>query len=1012
MPKTPRAAGPSDRDGTYPGAASAPQDWRALLEPLTRHSTAALAEEPAALGVGFDLRAQPFEKSRFSWAGDDEATLEHIRAGKPLALAIRPLKAGKRGRWVKSGLSWRTFEYRIHQDAFVREHAEALTRIFAIAQAHRSHTAGPVDQLWLNDLPSPLLWEMLTRAEAAGVALVGQGTVSGVEIGESARIHLDATLATDGAPGSGGLRITPAASIDGQPAELLRMIGTAAVVDIRPEADDALHLRLAPTEQPVPRALAKLVGLPEPLAIPAADADAFWRSTYPALQQTVQLTSSDDSVELPEIEAPTLIVQAAYAPKERLTLTWSWQYHDPERTLPLDLSSHRDHARARLERRDVAHEDEVLATVRTLWPTVGGDTGTELLSDVDTAVFTTEVLDELGRLPHVEVHITGTRHRYRELDGAPHVRITQTPSERNDWFDLGFEITIDGEKVAFSSVFVALAQGKSKLLLPNRSDYVSLEDPAFDELRRLILEGEALAEWTPEHQQVSRYQVDFWDEITEAADEARAAEEWASTVGRLRGLEQIPQPPLPTGLAAQLRPYQRAGFAWLAFLHEHRLGGILADDMGLGKTLQTLALVVRARELAPDAPPFLVVAPSSVLSVWEEEARRFAPALDVRVADRTRRARGTGLDADGADVVVTSYTLLRIDEREYTEKDWSGLVLDEAQFVKNRRAKVHQAAAQIRAPFRLAITGTPMENSLEDLWSLLALTASGVFPSPVAFRTEYVKPIESGEAPERMEQLRRRIRPFMLRRTKELVAADLPAKQEQVLTVRLEPEHRELYDIVLQRERKKVLGLVDDMDRFRMIVFRSLTLLRMLALDPALIDDGAYENVPGSKNSVLLDHLREVVADGHRVLVFSQFTSYLRRIEQRLREDGLETVYLDGSTRQRGRVIEQWRAGDAPVFLISLKAGGFGLTLTEADYVFLLDPWWNPASESQAIDRAHRIGQDKQVMVYRMVAEDTIEEKVLALQRKKAALFTALTDNGSAFSEAITADDVRELLGE
>ncbi|MDN6122685.1 MAG: DEAD/DEAH box helicase, partial [Brevibacterium sp.] len=334
----------------------------------------------------------------------------------------------------------------------------------------------------------------------------------------------------------------------------------------------------------------------------------------------------------------------------------------------------------------------------------------------------------------------------------------------------------------------------------------------------------------------------------------------------------------------------------------------------------------------------------------------------------------------------------------------------EAQFMKNNQAKTHRAARRIAAPFRLAITGTPMENSLTDVWSLAAITAPGLFPAAKQFKEDYVKPIESGDDPDRMTRLRSRLRPFMLRRTKDLVAADLPAKQEQVLTVELEPQHRRLYDTVLQHERKQVLGLLGDFEKNRFAIFRSLTLLRMLALDPGIVADHADSGIGSSKLTVLMEYLNEITAEGHRALVFSQFTSYLRRVAAELEAGGIDFVYLDGSTTDRTKVIEAFRQGSAPVFLISLKAGGIGLTLTEADYVFLLDPWWNPAAESQAIDRTHRIGQTRNVMVYRLVAEHTIEEKVLALQAKKAELFTALMDNGSAFNEVISAADIKGLL--
>ncbi|MGO1396898.1 MAG: DEAD/DEAH box helicase, partial [Brevibacterium yomogidense] len=514
----------------------------------------------------------------------------------------------------------------------------------------------------------------------------------------------------------------------------------------------------------------------------------------------------------------------------------------------------------------------------------------------------------------------------------------------------------------------------------------------------------------------------LWEDFVDAADSSAEAIAWRQTVGALRDLAEIPQPDPPAGLAARLRGYQVEGYTWLSLLYDLGLGGILADDMGLGKTVQALALIVRAREADESRAPFLVVAPASVVGVWKGEAARFAPGLDVRVIEATRTARKTMLadEVRGADVVVTSYARLRLDADDYAELPWTGLIIDEAQFAKNRSTQVYDALVRVRAPFRLAITGTPVENSLDDLWALLSLTAPGLFPSPVAFRENFTKPIGNGTAPHRLALIKRRIRPFVLRRTKEQVVEELPPKQEQVRTVQLLPEHRKVYDAVLQRERKKVLGLLDDvrepgMDRGRFIVFRSLTLLRMLALDPSIVDDGQYAGVMSSKLHALMEDLERVLGERHRVLVFSQFTSFLDRIGEALTERGVAYSRLDGTTRRRDDVIRGFREGEAGVFLLSLKAGGFGVTLTEADYVFLMDPWWNPAAEEQAIDRVHRIGQDSSVMVYRMVAAGTIEEKVVDLQQRKTALTDALWDDGDgvregAFSRALTADDVRGLL--
>jgi SNF2 family DNA or RNA helicase len=315
---------------------------------------------------------------------------------------------------------------------------------------------------------------------------------------------------------------------------------------------------------------------------------------------------------------------------------------------------------------------------------------------------------------------------------------------------------------------------------------------------------------------------------------------------------------------------------------------------------------------------------------------------------------------------------------------------------------------RLDVPFRLALTGTPMENRLMELWSLLSIVAPGLYPWPQRFAETVANPVERLGDKAVLDRFRKRIRPFLLRRTKERVASDLPPKQEQVLEVALTPRHRRIYETHLQRERQTVLGLVEDFDRHRIAIFRSLTRMRQLSLDAALVDP-EYEGVGSAKVDVLADHLLEIAAEGHRALVFSQFTSFLRRVRDRLHREGIETAYLDGSTRRRAEVVDGFKDGDAPVFLISLKAGGVGLTLTEADYCFVLDPWWNPAVEAQAVDRAHRIGQQRPVMVYRLVATDTIEEKVMELKTRKAALFSQVVDGDALMSAPLGAEDVRDL---
>jgi len=604
---------------------------------------------------------------------------------------------------------------------------------------------------------------------------------------------------------------------------------------------------------------------------------------------------------------------------------------------------------------------------------------------------------------------------YREADEAPVISLATSPrADSHDWFNLDVTVSIDAEEIPFDELFRALASEQELMILPTGT-YFNLDRPELHQLRALIEEARGLQDASSDSLGLSRFQADLWEELQELGVVAQQAASWRSAIAGLTDATQIDERPLSPLVHATLRGYQQAGFDWLSFLYDHGLGGVLADDMGLGKTLQAIALIAHARDNHSDDAgprlPFLVVAPTSVVSNWATECARFAPGLTVATVSQTAGKRGESLASlsQGADVVITSYTLFRLDFDEYNAIGWAGLLLDEAQFVKNHQAKAHQCARRLNAPFKLAITGTPMENNLMELWSLLSITAPGLFPSPARFTDYYRKPIETDGDGERLGQLRRRIRPFMLRRTKDQVAGDLPEKQEQVLELDLHPKHRKVYDMHLARERQKVLGLIDNMNANRFEIFRSLTMLRQLSLDASLYDQ-KYDNIPSTKLDALLELLEDTVAEGHRTLIFSQFTQYLGKARDRLDAAGISYSYLDGKTRNRAKAISDFKDGDTSVFLISLKAGGFGLNLTEADYVILLDPWWNPATEAQAVDRVHRIGQTKHVMVYRLVSKDTIEEKVMALKATKAALFQSVMTDGAARATALTASDIRELL--
>lgn len=733
------------------------------------------------------------------------------------------------------------------------------------------------------------------------------------------------------------------------------------------------------------------------------------------------------------------------------------------------------------EVRDERFEARVLRSVRAILAAHPALSGLEerRIEGWETRELLSAILPKLRRVSAVQVRFIGTPPQFVEATDAL-IEITVSEGNSRDWFGLGIAVKVNNWTVPFAQIFEALDRGADRILLGNGT-YFSLRRPEFKTLRTLIAEARELDDAGGELR-INRHQAGLFSELESLAASVHTTARWDAQVRSLlqlvEGLEDteesteensekgtekaldkgaqdspalqktsrkktsrqiIPSCPVPTGLQATLRPYQVEGFQWLSFLYEQRLGGILADDMGLGKTVQALALLAHAIEehstAAPGEPfaPFLVVAPTSVITNWAAEAERFLPeAKVVAITETTAGKTPLAERIAGAHLVLTSYTLLRMDEEAYTgyartlggtvdertgeqsaPEGWGALLLDEAQFVKNTGTRAWSIARAMPARTKIAMTGTPIENNLMELWALLAIVADGLFPSARAFRDLYARPAESGEDPAHAAattaRLRRRIRPLMLRRTKELVAAELPAKNDTRVNLPLAPGHRRIYDTHLQRERQKVLGLLEDMDKNRFTIFQSLTLLRRLALDAALIDPEAYAGVSSVKRDYLVQQLPDLLEKGHRVLVFSQFTGYLKSISVRLAEEGIGHLYLDGSTRNRAEVIEAFTSGQEPVFLISLKAGGFGLNLTEADHVFIMDPWWNPAAEQQAVDRIHRIGQDKEVHVYRLVAEGTIEEKVMQLKESKAALFDAVVGEGEFASAAVTAEDVREL---
>ena len=468
----------------------------------------------------------------------------------------------------------------------------------------------------------------------------------------------------------------------------------------------------------------------------------------------------------------------------------------------------------------------------------------------------------------------------------------------------------------------------------------------------------------------------------------------------------------PAGLRAELRPYQQQGLNWLQFLRRAGLSGLLADDMGLGKTLQTLAHLLREHEDGRLDRPSLVLAPVSVLGNWRREAERFAPALRTRVWHGADRHKA---DFSGCDLVVAPYSLLQRDRERWLGQRWHLVVLDEAQHIKNASTQAAQVAASLQARQRLCLSGTPMENHLGELWSLFHFLMPGFLGSQARFRELFRQPIEKHADTQRLALLRRRITPFMLHRTKAAVATELPARIESTTPVTLDGAQADLYETIRLATEKSVRAALADkgLARSQIQVLDALLKLRQVCCDPRLVKAApAVTQAAGSaKLELLMEMLPELLEEGRRVLVFSQFTGMLALIEAALRERRIAFATLTGQTQQRDAVIERFTSGAVQLFLISLKAGGTGLNLPQADTVIHYDPWWNPAVEEQATARAHRIGQQRQVMVYKLVAEGTIEERILDLQARKAALAQGLL-HGAATRETplFSEDDVAELL--
>ena len=925
--------------------------------------------------------------------GDD-----HDRLGEPLALVVdahdpgvepslTPLRRGTSAAWTTKRASWLDLtatQWASVTDGLDPTHVSLMREGYRLSRESRSwHSRTEVTLSSLGE--HAYAW--LARLVRAGVELF-----TSPEADE--RVVLShATWDAD---------IDVRSGDDGLDVRVVARNGDEVIT--RPRIDRDASVLLLDGGRAIARieGLGTLDGFPldRALHIPAADVAEFRGTWLPALLKRFSMASSDGSFDA-QARPDVSVVGTVRRDGESVVVRWWAEYLQGESR----------------SRTPVAHcmEDEAVAEIvrsveswgRGMDPALwSAPPRTGRLAPWRVPAFLEEVVDTEG----VDGLVWDVAEDVRAIDVREdgfEVDLNVDPAER-DWFDLNVRLRLGNVTISVREALEAIAGGQDYVEVAGT--WVRLDGERIRSLATLLEEARTLVGWDGEGVRLTPMQVGVVDLFATASDHVAMSDAWRMRIAPLRDAStDAGLPPLPS-LATILRPYQRRGHAWLTARLSGGIGGILADDMGLGKTVQILSAVAALRAHAGESSPVLVVVPTSVVGVWLDQARTFTPALEVRAVKETATRRGTTIreEVENADIVVTSYTLARLESEQWSQVRLGGLVIDEAQAVKNPRTATYRALRDLDAPWKLAVSGTPIENSLSDLWSLLSLTCPGLLPPWEAFQQQVRKPIENGTDPAMLARLSAYVAPFVLRRTKEEVAPDLPDKIVDVVRVDLGKEHRHIYDQFLARERARILDLLRDVDANRMSVLASITRLRQLALDPALVEE-SYAHVGSAKIEYLADRLDEIVPLGHQALVFSQFTSFLERIRHMLERRGISVVQLDGSTRGRAEVIEKFRSGQAQVFLISLKAGGSGLTLTEADYVYVMDPWWNPAAEEQAIDRAHRIGQTKKVNVYRMVATDTIEAKVVELQDRKRQLISSVM-NGTGTGARLSEADLRGLL--
>ena len=571
---------------------------------------------------------------------------------------------------------------------------------------------------------------------------------------------------------------------------------------------------------------------------------------------------------------------------------------------------------------------------------------------------------------------------------------------KNGWFEMEGSVQLDeNTKISVADLLDLIGQSRNRFIRLGENEYIALSE----RLHRQLMSLDALASRQRGHLQMSAFSAALLDtSMVDGELHLEVDPELIEIRKRILDSSEY-KPEIPKTLNATLRGYQVEGYQWIARLNSWGAGALLADDMGLGKTIQTISyLLFKASE-----GPALVVAPASVAPNWKTEIEKFAPSLNVSILNFTTNRSTCISDAKAGDVIICTYGLLLSVKTEITQKEWITVVLDEAHVIKNRGAKTSGVAMQLKSKYRVMLTGTPVQNHLGELWNLFQFVNPGLLGSYEDFSRRFIAPIEVAKDKDRQQQLDRIVHPFMLRRTKEKVLDELPEKTEIYQTVNLSPEEMAVYEIIRERAQKMLES--EDPDKVSVNALAEITRLRQASCSAQLVE----KNWKGksSKIEALIEALEPIIESGDAALVFSQFTSFLAIVQKALEKANIPYLYIDGSipVKERQKLVEQFQAGKCPVFVISLKAGGLGLNLTRANYVFHLDPWWNPAIEQQATDRAHRIGQHNAVTVYHFLSSGTIEEKIKRLHEQKRDLAENILE-GTDMSGKITGKELLEMI--